>query len=246
MRILLTNDDGFDAPGLQSLIQGLAPLGALLVVAPESERSATAHGICVHRPCRLMRRQLPVAGSEAFSLDANPADCVKWAFSSHCVGDLPDLVVSGINRGQNAGHNVIYSGTVAAALEAAMHGVPSMAISLAARREEEADFEVAAAFARHLAPQILEAKIPPGVMLNVNVPNLPRERIRGVAWTRQGHARFTDRFEALPRDNPPDKAANGTQILRNIGDAMVISDPLTYLMTHEGLWRDPPTLDLSL
>jgi 5'-nucleotidase len=263
MRILLTNDDGIGAPGLRALIDGLTPHADLTVVAPQSERSATAHAITVFKPCLLAPQLPPAPGVTAYALDANPADCVKFALSTLLAGDPPALVISGINRGQNTGNNVIYSGTVAAATEAAMYGIPAIAISLAAKRTEEADFSVAAALARRLAPQVIALGLPPGVFLNVNVPNRPRAEIRGIVWTRQGHARFTDRFESLPEDNPPGLAPNGRRYLRNVGETMEVSDddrnddcalakghitvsPLCFDMTHMALYEDPPPLNLSL
>jgi 5'-nucleotidase len=263
MRILLTNDDGIQAPGLAALIGVIAPMAEVLVVAPESERSATAHAIKVHRPCRTMRVNHPVESVETHAMDANPADCVKYALSTLWAQTPPDLVISGINRGQNTGNNVIYSGTVAAAIEAAMYGVPAMAISLAARFGQTADFTVAADWARHLAPQIVKQGLPTGIVINVNVPNLPRDQIRGALWTRQGHARFTDQFEERPDEGPQGESANGVHLVCNVGDAMTISgdadnddcalaaghvtvSPLTYDMTHPGLLADPPAFDLSL
>lgn len=263
MRVLLTNDDGIGAPGLQALIEALAPRAELTVVAPQAERSATAHAITVLKPCLLIPQPSPGPGVRAYALDANPADCIKFALSSLLVDDPPALVISGINRGQNSGNNVVYSGTVAAAMEAAMYDCPALAVSLAAKRTDEADFSFAAAFSLHLALQIAERGLPPRVLLNVNVPNLPRAQIRGVAWTRQGHARFTDHFEALPEDNPPGLAANGRRVLRNIGETMAISEdetnddcalargfitvsPLSFDMTHLPTFQNPPALDLSL
>lgn len=173
-RILVTNDDGIHAAGLTTLGQALSSLGEVTVVAPDREMSATSQSISLHTPLRVHRlddRHYAVAGT--------PADTVIIALY-YLLPQKPDLVVSGINPGGNLGENVIYSGTVAAAMEAALHGVPSFAISLASRKQVE--FSSAAAFAAQLAAKILDEGLPPGVMLNVNVP---RGDVRGVRVARQ-------------------------------------------------------------
>ncbi|MBI1940865.1 MAG: 5'/3'-nucleotidase SurE [Acidobacteria bacterium] len=173
-RILITNDDGIHAPGLKALEKGLMPLGEVTVVAPDREMSATSQSISLHTPLRIHaidERHYAVAGT--------PADTVIIALH-HLLKEKPDLVVSGINPGGNLGENVIYSGTVAAAMEATLHGVPAIAISLASRKRK--DFSAAAAFAVQLAAKVLEKGLPRGIMLNVNVP---RDEVRGMRITRQ-------------------------------------------------------------
>ncbi|NUP89866.1 MAG: 5'/3'-nucleotidase SurE [Candidatus Sumerlaeia bacterium] len=262
MQVLLTNDDGIAAPGLAALIAALAPHAGVTVVAPEVERSAKSHAITVFRACRLTPHPERAPGGRAWSLDANPADCVKYALSSAFPGGPPALVISGINRGQNTGNNIIYSGTVAAAVEGAMYGCPAIAVSLAAQRTEEADFGLAAAFAVRLAQQVAQRGLPRGVVLNVNVPNLPPSAVRGAVWAKQGHARFTDHWAALPEDNPGG-TDNGHRYVRNIGESMTLSHddrdddclvargfitvtPLTYDRTHHELYVNPPEFDLTL
>ncbi len=173
-RILVTNDDGIGAPGIRALEESLKPLGEVTVVAPEREMSATSQSISLHAPLRmhaLDERHFAVAGT--------PADALILAFH-HLLGEKPDLVVSGINAGANLGENVVYSGTVAAAMEAVLHGVPSFAVSLASRKQ--LDFSAAAHFSALLAKKLLEEGLPPGVMLNVNVP---QGEVRGVRLTCQ-------------------------------------------------------------
>jgi len=173
-QILITNDDGVAAPGLKALEQSLAPLGEITVMAPDREMSASSQSISLHTPLRVSAlddRHYAVAGT--------PADAVILALH-HFLPAKPDLVVSGINPGGNLGENVVYSGTVAAAMEAALHGVSSFAISIAARKQK--DFQTAATFAAQLAAKILEEGLPVGVALNVNVP---RGEVRGVRFTRQ-------------------------------------------------------------
>lgn len=173
-RILVTNDDGIEAPGLKALEPGLASLGEVTVVAPDREMSAASQSISLHTPLRVS-----ALDKTHYAIMGTPADAVILAMH-HLLPTKPDLVVSGINPGGNLGENVVYSGTVAAAMEATLHGVPSFAISLATRKQT--DFQAAAAFAAQLAAKILDEGLPPGVMLNVNVP---RGEVRGVRLTRQ-------------------------------------------------------------
>jgi 5'-nucleotidase len=198
MRFLLTNDDGIYARGLLALYQELSKDAECIVVAPEVEQSAVGHAITIFRP--LMVRKVRKNGSFlGYAVAGTPADCVKIGICELAGGPV-DLVVSGINRGANVGINVLYSGTVSAATEAAIQGVPSMAISLDTHRE--ADFSVAARFARKMAAFILANPLP-HVALNVNVPAIPEEAIRGVVVARQGKARLMESYDRRvdPREN---------------------------------------------
>jgi len=173
-RILITNDDGIYAVGLKALEKGLAELGEVTVVAPDREMSATSQSISVHLPLRVH-----ALDERHFAVTGTPADAVILAIY-RLLPAPPDLVVSGINPGGNLGENVVYSGTVAAAMEATLHGVPAFAISLASRKQ--LDFTSAATFAAQLAEKVLAEGLPAGVMLNVNVP---RGEVHGVRFTRQ-------------------------------------------------------------
>ncbi len=173
-RILITNDDGINAPGIKALEQGLAAVGEVTVIAPDREMSATSQAISLHTPLRVNR-----IDDRHYSVSGTPADSVVLALY-HVLPQRPDLLVSGINAGGNLGENVVYSGTVGGAVEGAVHGVPSFAISLASRKD--LDFSDAAAFAGQLAAKVLEDGLEPGMCLNVNVP---RGEIRGVRITRQ-------------------------------------------------------------
>jgi 5'-nucleotidase len=173
-RIVLTNDDGIGAAGLKALEQSLAPLGEIIVVAPDREMSAASQSISLHTPLRVQ-----TLDEHHYAVAGTPADAVILALH-HLLAVKPDLVVSGINPGGNLGENVIYSGTIAAASEAVLHGVPSIAVSLASRKY--LDFRAAGAFAAELAVKVLNEGLPPGVTLNVNVP---RGEVRGVRLTRQ-------------------------------------------------------------
>jgi 5'-nucleotidase len=173
-RILITNDDGIHAPGIIALEKSLAALGEVAVIAPEREMSATSQSISLHTPLRIHR-----IDDRHYAVGGTPADSVILALYK-ILPQRPDLVVSGINPGGNMGENVVYSGTVGGANEAAVHGVPSFAISLASRKD--LNFSFAAAFAAQLAAKILKEGLKPGVTLNVNVP---RGEVRGVRVTRQ-------------------------------------------------------------
>lgn len=190
MKVLLTNDDGINAPGLYALYLEIKKIADVTVIAPASERSAVGHAITTVDPLRVteVRKNGEMYG---LAVSGTPADCVKIAINS-LLPERPDLVISGINQGPNTGMNVIYSGTLSAATEATMLGVPAFAISLDSFTSRE--FGYAAEFAARLALSVIEKGLPPGTLLNVNVPVLPKEKISGVEVTRQGMARFTEEF----------------------------------------------------
>lgn len=164
MRILVTNDDGFHAAGLQALVKCLEGVGEVWIVAPDRERSGASHSITLHTPLRIHR-----LGERAYTVDGTPSDCVYLATNHLLRGAPPDLVASGINHGPNLADDITYSGTVAAALEATMLGIPAVAISLCAR-SRPADFTAAARFAQSLIAGLERQRLPKGVLLNVNVP----------------------------------------------------------------------------
>ena len=197
-RFLLTNDDGIYARGLLTLYRELSRDAECLIVAPEVEQSAVGHAITISRPL-MVRKARKNGGFLGYAVLGTPADCVKIGLGELAEGPV-DLVVSGINRGANVGINVLYSGTVSAATEAAILGVPSLAISL--DTHEDADYTAAARFARKMAAFILENPLP-NVALNVNVPAVPEGEIRGVVVARQGRARLMESFDK--RVDPRDK-----------------------------------------
>jgi len=176
MRILLTNDDGIHSQGLTVLRDALGSLGEVYVVAPEGERTCISHAITVRSPVRLWQ-----VGERAWATDGTPVDCIHLALKV-LLGGRPDLVVSGPNNGPNMGEEVFYSGTVAAALEAAFMGIPAIALSLAARRDHL--YRTAAEVALRIAKRLIQDPLPPRTALNVNVPNLPVEAIKGFKVTR--------------------------------------------------------------
>ena len=184
MKILLTNDDGIHAPALIALREALAPLGRVITVAPDRDQSATSHSLTLHRPFRIHRHD-----ADTFSVDGTPTDCVVCAFYG-LLDELPDMVISGINHGPNMGEDVFYSGTVAAAIEGTLQGVPSIAASLVTR--ERTDFREPAAFLAKLARQVAERGLEPRRLLNVNLPYRPWGEIAGVMITRLGSRKYRD------------------------------------------------------
>jgi 5'-nucleotidase len=182
MIILVCNDDGIRSEGIQALASAVEPLGDVYVVAPDREQSAVSHSLTLHRPLRVEQ-----IAPRQFAVDGTPTDCVNLAVSGILPG-RPGLVLSGINKGANMGDDITYSGTVSAAMEGTLLGIPSIALSLVAR--EEFAFEAAASFAARLAAQIIARPFPVDTLLNVNIPAIPRERMQGVRITRQGKRRY--------------------------------------------------------
>lgn len=201
-RILLCNDDGVHAPGIQSLAVALDGLGALSVVAPTTEQSAVGHAITVRDPVRAHRVEFEVPSGPipAWGVTGTPADSVKLA-CHELLEEPPDLVVSGINQGPNTAVNVLYSGTVSAATEASILGLDAIAISLCDWSEPQ--FEEAGRWARRIVQWVLSRGLPRGVLLNVNVPALSEDEIEGVALTRQARSRWEEGFEE--RTDPADR-----------------------------------------
>jgi 5'-nucleotidase len=191
MKILLTNDDGFDAPGLKALFEAVQPLGEVSISAPDKQASASGHSISLMDPFRVRTVSWPGASS-AYRIASTPADCVRTAILK-LLPEKPDLVISGINQGANYGSLILYSGTVAAAAESVLLGIPSLAVSLTSHHSK--DFSVAADFTAKLCRRITKQPLPPGVFLNVNVPPLPADAIQGVSLTSQGLFRHIDDLE---------------------------------------------------
>ncbi len=191
MRILLTNDDGIFAKGIETLYLALSGGHDVTVVAPETEQSAVGHAITWLDPLRvnLVKRNGTFFGH---ALKGTPADCVKIAVSE-LMDPPPEIVVSGINLGANVGVNVIYSGTVSAATEAAVLGIPSIAVSIDSF--VPADFSAATEFIPKLVAMVGEEGLPHGICLNVNIPNLPAAQIRGVRITRQGNLKCLEKYD---------------------------------------------------
>ena len=201
MRILLTNDDGINSPGLHALAEGFAPQHETVVVAPEQERSATGHAITLHKPLRARRSPTYSGGVVAWATNGTPADCVVLGVLE-LLEWRPDVVVSGVNVGANLGRDLTYSGTVSGAMEGAIFGIPSIAVSVAAFHDVR--FDVAVRFAERLARLVIERPLPEDALINVNVPNLPADQLKGIAFTRQSSRRYLSRLERRtdPRGHP--------------------------------------------
>jgi len=202
--ILVTNDDGVNSPGLLALVQEMRRLGKVSVLAPDRNWSGGGHVKTLDQALRVKEVRL-VDGTQAFASDGAPSDCVALATLGF-LKEPVDLVVSGINAGANLGHDVTYSGTVTAAMEAVIAGVPGIAISLETvdGHLEEIDYGPAARAALKIVRQVIENGLAHEILLNVNVPFLPDEKIRGIALTRQGlrvyHSRLDERID--PRNKP--------------------------------------------
>ena len=197
--ILLCNDDGFNEDGLRVLYDELSLEDDVIIIAPETEQSAMGHAITLTKPLKV--RKVEEGGKlVGYAINGTPADCVKLAIAV-LLDEPPRIVVSGINLGGNLGICALYSGTVSAATEAMIMGVPSIAISL--DTYENPDFNPAAKFSRKLIKKVLEKGLPSGVVLNVNVPPVPENEIAGVAITRQGKSRVVESFDQRvdPRNN---------------------------------------------
>jgi 5'-nucleotidase len=192
MKILVTNDDGIFADGIIALAKELKKMARVVVVAPDRELSAMGTTVSLHQPVRA-RKATPVAeGVESYAVEGTPADCVILALGK-LVNDKIDLVVSGINRGANLGDDVLISGTVGAALQGSLHGLPALAIS--AGWGDNFYFDDAARFAALLAKRVESGVIPADICLNVNLPNLPRAEISGVKITCPARYSHTDNIE---------------------------------------------------
>lgn len=182
--ILITNDDGIRAEGLNALLGHLGDLGRIVVVAPEQEQSASSHAVTLHKPLRINEYE-----TDRFGVSGTPADCVLLAVKG-ILNDKPNLLVSGINHGPNMGEDVTYSGTVAAAIEGSILGIPSISVSVAAW--ENVSFEPAAEVSRYLAGEMLKHEVPGASLWNVNVPSIPRGKIRGIQITKLGSRIYND------------------------------------------------------
>ncbi len=199
LSILISNDDGIDAPGIEMLVRQMRHVGEVTVVAPHQQQSAVGHAITMNRPLRV-REYHKNGAFFGYAVEGTPADCVKLAVRA-LLKRKPDILLSGVNHGSNTAISVIYSGTVSAATEGTILGIPSIAVSLTTYKP--ADFTFAARFARRLARTVVKRGLPEGTLLNVNVPPLPPDRIKGVRVTRQGRAIWNDTFDV--RRDPANK-----------------------------------------
>ena len=245
MRLLCTNDDGILAPGLHTLVEAAEQLGEVTVVAPDREQSATSHSLTLHHPVRPVAR-----GERRWQVDGTPTDCVMLAVEA-LMPERPDFVLSGINHGQNMGEDVLYSGTVAAAMEGVMLGIPAVALSFAGG-DLRADPSVLAGLAGMLADLLRHVLTLPGfpsdTLLNVNVPPLPAHEVRGVKLTRLGRRVYSNSLTPMqdPWGRPIYWIGGGSATWRGesdsdfqaVRDGYVSVTPLSLDLTHHGLLTD--------
>ncbi len=197
MNILISNDDGIAANGIRALTEELSKYHNVYVVAPDRERSAAGHSLTLHTPLRVEEIEESKSGAKrTWVTNGTPGDCVKLGINAILAPEeQPDFVISGINHGPNLGSDILYSGTVSCAMEGAMLGVPSIAVSLASMQTEYEDFKYTAKFVVSLLKKLSDFKFPPKMLLNVNVPSLDEDDIIGVAITELGRKMFTDNYE---------------------------------------------------
>jgi len=251
--LLLTNDDGISAPGLLALRQALSGLGRLTVIAPDHNWSASGHSRTFFRPLTVRPTTL-ADGSPAFMTDGAPSDCVALAVLGF-IKEKIDLVVSGINYGSNMGADVTYSGTVAAAMEASISGIPSIAISLDTYGASSYHYETAAAFAAILVAQMLKRRLARDIILNVNVPDLPIEQIAGVQITRLGKRIYRDVLEErydpqngsvcyIGGERPDGVMEEGTDV-KAVADGYISVTPIHLDLTDHRLLESLAKWDLG-
>ena len=190
--ILVTNDDGIYSKGIRSIISVAIKFGQVVVVAPDKPQSGMGHAITINNPLRLNKVNL-IDGIRAFSSSGTPVDCVKLGIFE-ILKNKPDLILSGINHGENTSTNVLYSGTMSAAVEGAMEAIPSIGFSLA-DFSSDADFKASSIIASKIIKKVLSIEFPRNICLNVNIPKLPFKEIKGIKICKQANAFWNDRFE---------------------------------------------------
>jgi len=244
MKILIANDDGIQANGIITLAKALATEHDVYVIAPDQERSAAGHAITLHTPIRVQEVKLDPSIKKAWSISGTPGDCVKIGIFA-ILDEAPDLIISGINHGPNLGADILYSGTVSAAMEGAVLGFPSVAVSLADLTNSNHDFNYAAEFVSKFINKMHELKYPKKTILNINVPAVKKEEITGIAITKLGTRMYTDSYEKRhdPRgkvyywlageviDKPVEIDTDISAIRQN----KISITPVTFEMTHKSI-----------
>jgi 5'-nucleotidase len=201
MRLLLTNDDGINAPGLLAMANELEKYYEIVIVAPDNQRSASGHSITIARPIVAKEVKLEGIKGKAYSLDGTPADCTRIGVDK-LSGSKIDMVVSGINKGLNLGTDVLYSGTVSAAVEAAIYNIPSIAVSVDIDGKDEPDYRIAATYGVSVLKKAIENKMEKDVVLNVNVPLIPPNDIKGIKVCKIGARLYDNTYsETITQEN---------------------------------------------
>lgn len=250
MNILISNDDGIAANGIRALTEELSKIHNVYVIAPDRERSAAGHSLTLHTPLRVEELEVTKNGAKrTWVTTGTPGDCVKIGINAILSKDeQPDFVISGINHGPNLGADILYSGTVSCAMEGAMLGVPSIAVSLASMHADYEDFKFSAKFVASLLDKLKEFRFPQKSILNVNIPLLDADDIAGVAITELGRKMFTDAYEKRvdPRGKvyywmagelitEPEDAMTDIAAVRN---NKISITPVTYEMTKTETMAD--------
>jgi 5'-nucleotidase len=247
MRILLTNDDGIYAPGLRALRTELLKLGEVVVVAPATEQSAAGHSVTLTAPLVVQEVLDDLRQPLGWAIEGRPADCVKLALRE-LLPEPPDLLVSGLNAGSNAGINVLYSGTVAAAIEGAFFRITSIACSLEYERARPLDFPSAAAQAARIVAQIVARRPPTGSLFNVNIPDAERGPVKGVRVVPQNTAQYVEGF--LRRTDPRGRVyfwlgadfscpePHPDTDVTALAEGYITVTPLQFNLTHEERLRE--------
>lgn len=243
MKILISNDDGIAANGIRALTEALACDNEVYVIAPDRERSAAGHSLTLHTPIRVEELDSRNGAKRVWVTTGTPGDCVKIGINAVLTPEeQPDLVISGINHGPNLGADILYSGTVSCAMEGAMLGVPSIAVSLASMHYEYENFKFSAKFINSLLPKLKEFSFPAKSILNINIPALDEDDIAGIKITELGRKMFTDDYEKRvdPRgkeyywmageliSEPVDALTDIAAVKNN----MISITPVTYEMTR--------------
>ncbi|MFH1850735.1 MAG: 5'/3'-nucleotidase SurE [Candidatus Neomarinimicrobiota bacterium] len=248
--ILITNDDGIYAPGIYALWEAMIKLGDVFVAAPDTEKSAVGHAITLSDPIRVQKVERK-NGFKGYAVAGTPADSVKIAVRALMERE-PDLVISGINSGANVGTSLIYSGTVSAATEGTLLNIPSIAISLASLTAT--DFRLAGRVAESVVARVLKNGLPAGTLLNINVPNVAEDQVRGYKFTRQGDLHYREGFDR--REDPRGRVYYWMtgQILepkldedsdhRALTDNYISITPIHYRLTDEDYLREMQNWEL--
>ena len=249
MRILISNDDGIAANGIRALAEALSIENDVYMVAPDRERSAAGHSLTMNTPLRVEELEPKFGLKRTWVTSGTPGDCIKIALSEILSPEeKPDVIISGINHGPNLGVDILYSGTVSCALEGAMRGYPSIAVSLASMKCMPEDFKVPAEFIADFVPNIKKIDFPKKSILNINIPSIGKEDISGIAITKLGDRMFTDNYEK--RVDPRGKVyywLAGELVKYNEDDNTDINairknqisiTPITFEMTHKSIMAD--------
>jgi 5'-nucleotidase len=245
MRILISNDDGIHSAGLRALAEKLCMEHEVYVIAPDRERSAAGHSLTLHKPLRIEPVDIGVKVAKAWETTGTPGDCIKIGIS--CILEKkPDLIISGINYGPNLGSDILYSGTVSAALEGAVLGYPSIAVSLFGSGDFlDSDFVYSADFISRFVHNIVQINFPKKTILNINVPAVDADEITGIQITRLGTRMYTDSYEKridprgkiyywLAGEFIQAKEEEGTDILAIRNNKISIT-PVTFEITHKSI-----------